>query len=175
MARDPRLQALCSHCQRVGGSRNPNFRYEEGTSSDEICNTFADNNKLLTIDPADAPVYFDNKVGSGLAGHFSDLPLGRVHNVVINEELEYGVAVGASPRTSACRAGLIFFDLKDVSTTKTLGCDPQDGYVHDVSLFCSVTGILLIIQAQCLVYHGPDTKYEGRDICYGYNEDTLTM
>lgn len=22
---------------------------------------------------------------------------------------------------------------------------------------------------------GPDTKYSGRDICYGYNEDTLTM
>jgi len=31
------------------------------------------------------------------------------------------------------------------------------------------------LKAQCLVYHGPDTKYEGRDICYGYNEDTLTM
>jgi choice-of-anchor B domain-containing protein len=25
------------------------------------------------------------------------------------------------------------------------------------------------------VYHGPDKKYEGRDICYGYNEDTLTI
>jgi len=24
--------------------------------------------------------------------------------------------------------------------------------------------------AQCLVYHGPDTKYEGGEICYGYNE-----
>ena len=25
------------------------------------------------------------------------------------------------------------------------------------------------------VYRGPDKKYFGRDICYGYNEDTLTI
>jgi hypothetical protein len=55
---------------------------------------------------------------------------------------------------------LKFFDLKDPSKTTTLGCDGQDGYTHD---------------AQCLVYRGPDTKYAGKDICYGYNEDTLTM
>ena len=36
---------------------------------------------------------------------------------------------------------------------------PQDGYTHD---------------AQCIVYRGPDKKYFGRDICYGYNEDTLS-
>tara|TARA_R110002060_G_scaffold5254_1_gene8183 strand:- start:109 stop:459 length:351 start_codon:yes stop_codon:yes gene_type:complete len=41
-----------------------------------------------------------------------------------------------------------------------MGCDGSDGYVHD---------------AQCLVYRGPDVKYQGRDICYGYNEDTLTI
>lgn len=40
------------------------------------------------------------------------------------------------------------------------GCAGQDGYVHD---------------AQCVVYRGPDSRYEGRDICYGYNEDTLTI
>ena len=25
------------------------------------------------------------------------------------------------------------------------------------------------------MYRGPDKKYFGRDICYGYNEDTLTI
>lgn len=82
--------------------------------------------------------------------------------MVINEEKNYAVAVGTRPRaaTSRCRGGLYFIDLTDPSKPTDLGCDPQDGYVHD---------------AQCLVYHGPDTKYEGIDICYGYNEDTLTM
>ena len=118
-----------------------------------------DMRKLLTIDPA-SPVRFNNSVD--LTGHFADLPRGRSHNVVINEELEYGVAVGAAPTNlaGACRGGLKFFSLKDPSNPVTLGCDGQDGYVHD---------------AQCLVYRGPHTEFVGRDICYGYNEDTLTI
>lgn len=75
---------------------------------------------------------FNNSVD--LAGHFAGLPLGRTHNVVINEELNYGVAVGAAPRSDKCAAGLIFFDLKDPSNPVSLGCDPQDGYVHDVGV-----------------------------------------
>lgn len=70
------------------------------------------------------------------------------------------MAVGAQPRTSDCRSGLIFIDLKNPNSPQTLGCAAGDGYVHD---------------AQCLVYRGPDSKYLGREICYGYNEDTLTM
>ncbi|KAK1623511.1 hypothetical protein BDP81DRAFT_503096 [Colletotrichum phormii] len=117
-----------------------------------------DMKKLLDIDEADAPVVYDKE--KDLTGHFSDLPLGRTHNVVINEEASYGVAVGAAPRDGGCFGGLIFFDLKDPSNPVKLGCDPQDRYVHD---------------AQCLIYRGPDEKYEGRDICYGFNEDTLTI
>jgi choice-of-anchor B domain-containing protein len=36
----------------------------------------------------------------------------------------------------------------------------EDGYVHD---------------AQCLIYRGPDAEFEGHEICYGYNEDSLTI
>jgi choice-of-anchor B domain-containing protein len=50
--------------------------------------------------------------------------------------------------------------MDDPSKPFSPGCAPQDGYVHD---------------AQCIVYRGPDKKYNGRDICYGYNEDTLTI
>jgi hypothetical protein len=89
------------------------------------------------------------------------------------------VAVGAAPRNSSCAAGLIFIDMCKFSGTSCIethanvtyctanpakpispGCAPQDGYVHD---------------AQCVVYRGPHKKYYGRDICYGYNEDTLTI
>lgn len=31
------------------------------------------------------------------------------------------------------------------------------------------------ISAQCLPYKGPDAKYQERDVCYAYNEDTLTI
>lgn len=116
-----------------------------------------DMTKLLSIDPAQ-PRNFSTT--TDLTGLFNDLPVGRSHNVVVNEELDYAVAVGAQPRNSTCRAGLIFIDLSDPSKPTSPGCAGQDGYVHD---------------AHCLVYHGPDSRYEGRDICYGYNEDTLTI
>ena len=80
--------------------------------------------------------------------------------MVVNEEKGYAVAVGAAPRSQACRGGLVFIDLTNPSSPVQQGCASGDGYVHD---------------AQCIVYRGPDTKYNGRDICYGYNEDTLTM
>ncbi|CRK18636.1 hypothetical protein BN1723_017689 [Verticillium longisporum] len=117
-----------------------------------------DMRKLLAIKAADAPVRFSND--KDLTGHFADLPVGRSHNVVINEEANYGVAVGAAPRNGTCKAGLIFFDLTDPSKPTRLGCNGEDGYVHD---------------AHCLIYRGPHKKYEGRDICYGYNEDTVTI
>ncbi|KAH7329923.1 hypothetical protein BKA65DRAFT_527651 [Rhexocercosporidium sp. MPI-PUGE-AT-0058] len=116
-----------------------------------------DMKKLLTINPT-TPRNFD--AVKDLTGHFNALPAGRSHNVVVNEELNYAVAVGAQPRNSSCLAGLIFIDLTDPSKPTTPGCAAQDGYVHD---------------AQCLVYRGPDKKYQGRDICYGYNEDSLTI
>lgn len=118
-----------------------------------------DMKKLLDIKVSDAPVLFDQK--EDITGHFNEsLPLGRSHNVIVNEEANYGVAVGAAPRTEACMGGLVFFNLEDPSNPEFLGCNGDDGYVHD---------------AQCLIYRGPDEKYQGRDICYGYNEDTLTM
>lgn len=113
--------------------------------------------KLLDLDPA-SPTIFSGE--DDITGHFNALPIGRSHNVAVNEELDYAVAVGAAPRTSACRSGLIFIDLSDPANPTSPGCASGDGYVHD---------------AQCLVYRGPDTAYAGRDICYGYNEDTLTM
>ncbi|KAF2150000.1 hypothetical protein K461DRAFT_230630 [Myriangium duriaei CBS 260.36] len=113
-----------------------------------------DARKLLDIT---TPKNFSTSSDIGL---FNNLPVGRTHNVVVNEEKNYGVSVGAAPRTDKCAAGLIFFDLTDPTSPTPLGCAPQDGYVHD---------------AQCIVYRGPDSRYSGKDICYGYNEDTLTI
>lgn len=116
-----------------------------------------DMSKLLDISPG-STINFSGD--ADLTGHFDGLPVGRTHNVVVNEELKYVAAVGAWPRDSACASGLTFIGLKDPANPTSLGCAAGDGYVHD---------------AQCLVYRGPDKEYAGRDICYGYNEDTLTM
>lgn len=116
-----------------------------------------DMSKLVDLDPA-SPKTFNNE--DDLTGYFNELPIGRTHNTVVNEESNFAVAVGAAPRTASCASGLIFIDLTDPANPTSPGCAAGDGYVHD---------------AQCLVYRGPDTQFVGRDICYGYNEDTLTI
>ncbi|CAH0047663.1 unnamed protein product [Clonostachys solani] len=114
--------------------------------------------KLLDVDPK-SPKVFSN--ADDLDGWWNEeLPLGRSHNVITNEERNYGGATGFQPRDGPLAAGLVFFDLTDPSNPVTLGGSGEDGYVHD---------------AQCLVYRGPDEKYVERDICYGYNEDSLTI
>lgn len=91
-----------------------------------------DMTKLLDIDvEATGMVIYDAL--DDLTGYTNDLPAGRSHNVVVNEEKEYMVAVGAQPRTDECLSGLIFFDVSDPSDPVRLGCAAGDGYVHDVS------------------------------------------
>lgn len=77
-----------------------------------------DMKKLLTIDPA-KPVTFSN--AKDLTGHFKGLPIGRTHNVVTNPETNFIYAVGAAPRTSACKSGIIFIDISDPSKPTSPG------------------------------------------------------
>ncbi|KAI4611112.1 hypothetical protein J4E83_008055 [Alternaria metachromatica] len=116
-----------------------------------------DMKKLLTVDPK-TPKTFDPK--ADLVGLFDELPIGRTHNVVVDWDNEYILAVGAQPRNQTCKAGLQYIDLKNPSKPTSPGCASQDGYVHD---------------AQCVTYNGPDRKFRGRNICIGYNEDTMTV
>lgn len=118
---------------------------------------FFDLKKLLQITKEEKPKTFDSV---GDAAIFRGLPVGRTHNVVVNPELPYVVSVGSQPRTSQFAAGLVFIDIKDPSNPTLIGFQAEDGYVHD---------------AQCLPYRGPDRRFKGKDICYGYNEDTLTI
>ena len=51
-------------------------------------------------------------------------------------------------------------DVRDPLKPKFAGCYAEDGYVHD---------------AQCVIYHGPDTRYTGKEVCFCYNENSLTL
>jgi choice-of-anchor B domain-containing protein len=88
------------------------------------------------------------------SAHYSEM--GNTHNVVGNEDTGFMYAVG----TSTCRSGLHMINVRDPLDPQFSGCYGDDGYVHD---------------AQCVVYHGPDTQYNNHEICFCYNEDTLTI
>jgi choice-of-anchor B domain-containing protein len=81
---------------------------------------------------------------------------GSAHNLVINEESGFAYAVG----TGTCSGGLHMLDLSDPVQPVFVGCFSDDGYTHD---------------AQCVNYIGPDPDHQGKEICVGSNEDTITL
>lgn len=80
------------------------------------------------------------------------------HNIVINEDSGYAYGVGLN--SGNCGRGLHFVNILNPTSPQSAGCFNSDGYTHD---------------AQCVIYNGPDTAYVGNEICFAYNEDTLTI
>lgn len=118
--------------------------------------------KLLKLN-ASAPKTFSTK--TDLTSLYKGV--GASHNIVANEESNtiYVVGTGGPRRNDPtdCKgsnSGLIMVDVSDPSKPKTVGCNGKDGYVHD---------------AQCLIYRGVDSRYTGKEICFGYNEKALTI
>jgi choice-of-anchor B domain-containing protein len=81
---------------------------------------------------------------------------GSSHNMVINTETGYLYAVGSK----TCDAGLHIVDIRTPYKPTFVGCFSEDGYTHD---------------AECVIYKGPDARFTGHEICFNYNEDTLTI
>ncbi len=81
---------------------------------------------------------------------------GNAHTIAINEDTGYAYAVG----TNTCSGGLHMIDVHNPLTPTFAGCYSADGYTHET---------------QCVVYNGPDLAYQGHEICFNSNEDTLTI
>ena len=95
---------------------------------------------------------------------------GNAHNIFINEDSGYAYAVG----TSTCDGGLHIMDIRKPLQPSFVNCVGRgvyelprntnnkdgDAYTHDV---------------QCVNYHGPDAKFQGKEICISSNEDTVNI
>ena len=101
--------------------------------------------------------------------------ISSAHNIAINEETGFAYITGYTlssnseqGRLDLCRGrGLHIVDIRDPSQPVYAGCtvDPRtgrslDGYTHD---------------AQCLIYRGPDIRYQGQEICIGSNESHISI
>jgi len=89
------------------------------------------------------------------------------HNIVINEESGFAFSVGSNGGGETCGGGLHMIDVRTPAEPTFAGCfsDPNTGnagtgYSHD---------------AQCVIYHGPDLDYQGREICIGANETAISV
>lgn len=81
---------------------------------------------------------------------------GNAHNVVINEEVARVYAVGSN----TFNGGLHIIDVSNPLNPTIMGDFGNDGYTHD---------------AQVVTYSGPDVTYQGRQIAFCCNENTLTI
>ncbi|HEX2167662.1 MAG TPA: choice-of-anchor B family protein [Longimicrobiales bacterium] len=93
--------------------------------------------------------------------------ISSAHNIVINKESGFAYAVGASWGGRTCGGGLHMIDIREPKSPRFAGCFADaltgrsgTGYTHD---------------AQCVTYSGPDTRYTGREICFGANETALSI
>ncbi|HWW77383.1 MAG TPA: choice-of-anchor B family protein, partial [Pyrinomonadaceae bacterium] len=95
------------------------------------------------------------------------------HTINVDEETGYIYVAGSKPNpsrtpnvdtcpgvTSTRGGGLHMIDVHNPAAPAFAGCVNEDGYTHET---------------QCLVYRGPDAQYNGREICFSSNEDTLTI
>ena len=90
-----------------------------------------------------------------------------VHNVAINEETGFAYLVGASGGGETCGGGSHIVDVNDPLNPVFVGCFAHPntgrrntGNSHDT---------------QCVVYHGPDEDYAGREICVNANETAISI
>ncbi|EGX91500.1 hypothetical protein CCM_05658 [Cordyceps militaris CM01] len=111
--------------------------------------------KLLTLSPASPKTFSTTSDLTALYAEF-----GSSHNIVVHDGTTKTVSAVGTGRNAGCNAGLWMVDVSNPSKPKKAGCVGEDGYVHD---------------AQCVIYSGPDQRYKGREVCFNYNEDTLTI
>lgn len=106
-----------------------------------------------------APVTFDADA------HYDRI--NSAHNIVINEATGFAYIVGASGGGETCGGGLHMVSIQDPVNPTFAGCFADaltgrsgTGYTHD---------------AQCVIYRGPDPRYQGREICFNSNETALSI
>jgi choice-of-anchor B domain-containing protein len=87
--------------------------------------------------------------------HYSGF--GRAHTIAVNEVTGFAYAAGSK---DTCAGGLHMVNIQNPQQPVFAGCVDSDGYVHET---------------ECVMYHGPDAAYRGREICFNANEDTITI
>jgi choice-of-anchor B domain-containing protein len=91
--------------------------------------------------------------------------IASAHDIVINPSTGFAYPVGNSMGGTTCGGALHMVDVREPSKPTFAGCfadttvgRQRTGYTHD---------------AQCVVYHGPDARYQGREICLTSSETAL--
>lgn len=77
---------------------------------------------------------------------------GSAHNIAINEESGFAYVIGSD----LYEGGPVFIDINNPKNPEIVGGYSGDSYTHD---------------AQIVIYDGPDTNFQGRELFFGSNSD----
>jgi len=85
------------------------------------------------------------------------------HNVIVNEATGFAYIVGADGGGNSCGGELHMVDIRDPMSPAFAGCFNHESIgqgTHD---------------SQCVIYHGPDDRYTGHEICFSSNATALSI
>ena len=77
---------------------------------------------------------------------------GSAHNIALNEESGFAYVIGSD----LYEGGPVFIDINNPKNPEIVGGYSGDSYTHD---------------AQIVIYEGPDTNFQGRELFFGSNSD----
>ncbi len=101
--------------------------------------------RLRDVSPDEMPALFEPDV------HYQRI--GSSHNIAINEETGFAYTIGGGGAADTCGGGLHMINIEDPKNPEFVGCSPTGG-THDT---------------QCVIYQGPDERYQGRELCLNSN------
>ena len=111
--------------------------------------------RLLDLSPSYARVFEPDKVLRGESW------FNTAHNLVINRDDEdSSLLIAVCVDSNFCKGGMFIMDIARPLLLAKRTCFGGDGYVHD---------------AECVTYRGPDQDFQGREICFAYNEDAVAI
>jgi choice-of-anchor B domain-containing protein len=91
--------------------------------------------------------------------------IASAHNIAINEETGFAYPIGNSGGGETCGGALHMIDIRDPRKPTFAGCYAdvstglqRTGYTHDT---------------QCVTYKGPDSRYQGKEICFNASETAV--
>ena len=87
-------------------------------------------------------------------------PLGSFHTIDANPETNHIFLNGLGAVVGSPTGTPLIFDVSQPLVPVPVGIIADDGYTHD---------------SECVNYKGPDKSYKGNEICFNFNEDTVTI
>jgi choice-of-anchor B domain-containing protein len=87
----------------------------------------------------------------------SVFPIPNAHTIDLNPETGHLFVNGSLALANGVP---VILDVSSPKTPTPIGAMPDDGYTHD---------------SLCRTYRGPDKDHRGNEVCFNFNEDTITI